>query len=314
MKRAVSIGRRSGPAASALSPRSAPYCPEKLVRVTDKIPVSNALRREDENMDVSRALLEKYVLRATIQTDGKRLVIRVFKGRERRTYIAVNDAYRHEIGRFRADIRFFPRRPGTFAGAPVDGREAYTWVRENSGVKVFDRGFQVQPYGEEGDDWLNLVRDAARNERHPQSEVTKKHFPMTKEVHASPKTNWMLRLPELAQLIGAVEVRGRRSKTGAQRGLVAAADREGFVANKAFSQLVDIVRGAIEMMAVADRQNQQEDARKDQEPAETKGGQQQEEIVQSRQTSTLPMPEEPARIGDVCNKAEEVAAPGDLSS
>jgi signal transduction histidine kinase len=212
-----------------------------------------------EDMDVAKDLLSMHVLRASVRTNGNRLIVRVFKGGERTRYIAVNDAYPNNIGSLRADIRFFPRRPGTFAEAPVDGRTAYTWVRENSGVKVFDRGFQVQPYGEPGDDWLHLVRDAARNERHPQSSIAKKHFPMTKEVHGSPRTNWMLRLPESAQLIGVVEVRGRRSKTGAQRGLVAAADREGFVANEAYAQLNDIIRGAVEMIAVADRQLQQEE-------------------------------------------------------
>lgn len=216
-------------------------------------------RQDDEDIDLSNALLAKYVLRASVAMTGKRLAIKVFRGNEKRPYLAVNDAYENLIGTLKADIRFFPRRPGTFADAPVDGRAAYSWVRENSGVKVFDRGFQVQPYGEEGDDWLFLVRDAARNERHPQSGITRRHFSMTKEVQGSPKTNWMLRLPQSAQLIGAVEVRGRRSRTGSQTGLVAAADREGFVSNDAYTQLVDIIRGAVEMIAVADRQLQQEE-------------------------------------------------------
>lgn len=216
-------------------------------------------KQDEEDVDLSSALLAKFVLRATVEMTGKRLSIRVYRNDQKKPYIAMSDAYDNLIGSLRADIRFFPRRPGTFSGAAVDGRTAYTWVRQNSGVKVFDRGFQVQPYGEEGDDWLYLVRDAARNERHPQSGITEKHFPMTKEVQGSPKTNWMLRLPQSAQLIGAVEVRGRRSRTGSQTGLVAAADREGFISNDAYTQLVDIIRGAVEMIAVADRQLQQEE-------------------------------------------------------
>lgn len=212
----------------------------------------------DIDDDLSAAMLEHSVLRVTIKAKPNRIDIQVFRGTEKESCLAVDDAYAHELGDMRADIRFFPRRPGTFTGAPVDGRLAYTWVRENSGVKVFDRGFQVQPYGEDRDDWLGLRRDAARNERHPQSEIAKKHFAMTQQVSASPKTNWMLRLPESTQLIGVVEVRGRRSR-GEQRGLVAAADREGFVANAAFAQLTDIVRGAVEMIAVSDRQLQQDD-------------------------------------------------------
>jgi signal transduction histidine kinase len=221
-----------------------------------------------EDFDLSGVLLSKFVLQALVTVEKNRLNIRVFRPGESEAYIQVDDAIENLVGTLSADIRFFPRRPGTFTDAPVDGRAAYRWVRDNGGVKVFDRGFQVQPYGEgeEGDDWLFLVRDAARNERHPQSSVTRKHFAMSKEVHASPKTNWMLRLPESAQLIGAVEVRGRRTTASSDIGLVAAADREGFVANGAFAQLVDIIRGAVEMIAVADRQLQQEaDARRAQE-------------------------------------------------
>lgn len=214
---------------------------------------------EEEDADLSIAMLDYHVLRATVTTQTNRLRIRVYRGGERRSCLELDDAYQHELGAIRADIRFFPKRPGTFTGAPIDGRKAYGWVREHGGVKVFDRGFQVQPYGAGGDDWLNLVRDAARNERRPQSEVTKRHFPMTREVAASTKLNWMLRLPQSAQLIGVVEVKGRRTAGGTQRGLVAAADREGFVANVAFDQLQDIIRGAVEMIAIADRQLQQDD-------------------------------------------------------
>ena len=213
---------------------------------------------EEAEDDLSAALLEHSVLKVLVNTKPGRVKIEVFRGLEPKSCLAVDDAYAHELGDVRADIRFFPRRPGTFTGAPVDGRLAYTWVRENSSVKVFDRGFQVLPYGEERDDWLSLRRDAARNERHPQSEIARKHFAMTQQVSASPKTNWMLRLPDAPQLIGVVEVRGRRSRDE-QQGLVAAADREGFVANAAFAQLTDIIRGAVEMIAVADRQLQQDD-------------------------------------------------------
>jgi signal transduction histidine kinase len=214
---------------------------------------------DEEREDLSTAMLDYHVLRASIVTKTNRVQIRIFRYGERRSRLEVNDSYPHELGAIRADIRFFPKRPGTFIGAPIDGRRAYSWVRDHSGVKVFDRGFQVQPYGEAGDDWLTLVEDAARNQRHPRSEITKKHFPMSGEVANSTKLNWMLRLPQSLQLIGVVEVKGRRSRTGAQKGLVPAADREGFVANAAFAQLEDIVRGAVEMIAVADRQLQQEE-------------------------------------------------------
>lgn len=211
-----------------------------------------------EPLELATQILDRYVLRGVLKVSRGRLHIDVFKAGTAEPYVTVDDRYVNSVGDVFADIRFFPRRPGTFAGAPVDGRAAYTWVRENSGVLVFDRGFQVRPYGMAGDDWLGLVRDAARNERHPQSGIAKKHFAMSKEVQAAPSENWMLRLPESAQLVGAVHVEGAPTTEAGDKGLVAAADREGFVMNEGYAELVDMVRGAVEAIAYADRRLQQE--------------------------------------------------------
>ena len=73
----------------------------------------------------------------------------------------------------------------------------------------------------------------------------------------------MLRLPYPQQLVGIVEVQGRRSIDQAKgdEGLIAAADREGFVDNEAFRHLTDIIRGAVEAIATEDRELQQEQER-----------------------------------------------------
>ncbi len=215
---------------------------------------------EDDEVDLSGQILDHYVLRAVLKLDGNTLDLKVYRSGFDAPFVNIMDEYPNEIGRAYADIRFYPRRPGTFAGAPVDGRTAYTWVRGNSGVLVFDRGFQVRPYGVEGDDWLSLVADAVRNRRDPESSISKRHFEMTKAVAAAPSENWMLRLPESAQLIGAVHVEGARSAVTDAAGLFAAADREGFVINDAFVQLKDVVRGAVEAIAFADRRLQQTQA------------------------------------------------------
>lgn len=215
---------------------------------------------DDDEVDLSGEILDHFVLRAVLKVEGKSLDLEVFRGGSNEPYVSVKDEYVNDIGRVYADIRFFPRRPGTFEGAPVDGRAAYPWVRSNSGVLVFDRGFQVRPYGVQGDDWLGLVTDAVRNRRDPESSISKRHFEMTKAVAAAPGENWMLRLPESAQLIGAVHVEGARSTEDDNTGLHAAADREGFVINTAFLQLKDVVRGAVEAIAYADRRLQQAQA------------------------------------------------------
>ena len=84
---------------------------------------------------------------------------------------------------------------------------------------------------------------------------------MSSEVKGDTKLNWMLRLPQSAQLVGIVQVEGRRvsERSGDDGGLIAAADREGFITNEAFSQLEDIVRGAVEAIAYSDRRLQLEE-------------------------------------------------------
>lgn len=211
--------------------------------------------------DIASRVLEAYELRATLRVRNNRLQLRVYARNSGQSCFEVKDRVRGRCGDVTADIRFFPRRAGAFRGLGIDGRRVYTWIRENAGVAVFDREFRVSPYGETGDDWLRLTADAASNYRRPRSSLAEKHFPMTDTEQASTSDNWMLRLPEAAQLIGVVQVAGLRGEaTGSDQadGLVAAADREGFVANEAFAQLFDLVRGAIEAIAMVDRRRQKE--------------------------------------------------------
>lgn len=218
--------------------------------------------RSSTATDVAEKILEACVLRATLSLRGEELDLRVFRRGEAKSYIRIADTYVNEVGRVEADIRFFPRRKGAFTGLPVDGRLAQGWIRRNHGVAVFDRMFRVQPYGSSRDDWLQLQADAARNRREPRSQLAEKHFVMSQAVRLDTKQNWMLRLPQSMQLVGLVCVNGRRASDLDEddAGLIASADREGFLENKAFRQLRDLVRGAVEAIAFADRRLQQEQA------------------------------------------------------
>ena len=214
-----------------------------------------------EEADVAAQVLEAYVLRAALSVVGHRLDLKIYRRGGRRPYLRIADTYGNEVGGVEADIRFYPRRKGTFTGLPVDGRLAQTWIRENHGVAVFDRMFRVQPYGSARDDWLLLQADAARNRRDPRSQLAAKHFAMSQAAKLDTKQNWMLRLPQSMQLVGLVCVNGRRTgdAAGDGEGLIASADREGFLENKAFRELRDLVRGAVEAVAFADRKLQQEE-------------------------------------------------------
>lgn len=227
-----------------------------LAKQHDSDPGFQLIATEDgqEAFDFADDILSHYALRSTVKLQDGRLEIIVYSSDQADPYLAIHDEYDKDVGDLWADLRFFPRREGLFAGAGFDGRFAYSWIRENSGIRVFDRGFQVRPYGMEGDDWLRLTTDAVRNLREPASAVMKKHYPMDAAVKSDTAINWMLRLPEDRQMIGVVQVRGRREAEGQSTGLVAAADREGFLDNQAYRSLRDLVRGAVEAIAYADRE------------------------------------------------------------
>ena len=212
-------------------------------------------------IDVAEEILEACVLRATLSANDEKLELRVFKRGRDKPYLRITDTYANEVGGVEADIRFFPRRKGAFTGLPVDGRLAQSWIRDNHGVAVFDRMFRVQPYGSAWDDWLLLQADAARNRRDPRSRLAEKHFAMSQAVKLDTKQNWMLRLPQSMQLVGLVCVNGRRASDldAEGEGLIASADREGFLVNRAFRQLRDMVRGVVEAIAFTDRKLQQEE-------------------------------------------------------
>jgi signal transduction histidine kinase len=223
---------------------------------------------DSEDGDLARIVLNSFVLRAVVELQADRLKLVVYRKGEAGPSIEINDRYENSIGPLYADIRFFPQRKGTFTGLEVDGRRAKSWVKDHSGIAVFDRTFRVHPYGTETDDWLFLSADTAKRAREPRSSVAKKHFPMDEVARMSTQLNYMLRLPYPQQLVGIAQVEGRRTKDQAGNedfGLIASADREGFVDNGAFRKLRDIIRGATEAIASADRELQQDQERAEQD-------------------------------------------------
>jgi signal transduction histidine kinase len=215
--------------------------------------------------DVAGEVLSNYVLRAVLETRSNRVTLRVYGKDGGDPKVKISDRIKDIAGPVYADIRFFPQRGGTFRGLEVDGRRAKTWVKEHSGVAVFDRMFRVYPYGAAGDDWLTIEADGARNLREPRSSIARKHLVMDEPTRRSTELNYMLRLPHTEQLVGVVQVRGQRIREqgGAEDGLIPAADREGFLHNAAYKQLKDLVRGAVEAIAYVDRELQIEEKREE---------------------------------------------------
>jgi signal transduction histidine kinase len=215
--------------------------------------------------DVAHEILENYVLRAVIETDGIRVKLQVFRRGVEDPAIEIDDRITNRVGSLYGDIRFFPQRKGTFRGLSVDGRRAKSWIKRHSGISVFDRTFRVHPYGTPGDDWLSLSADHAKSVREPSSSLAKKHLVMDEPTKRSTQLNYMLRLPYPEQLVGLVQVQALRTKQQRNEadGLIPAADREGFLQNAAFRQLQDLCRGAVEAIASADRELQVEEEKRE---------------------------------------------------
>jgi signal transduction histidine kinase len=248
---------------------------------------------------IAADILQNFVMRCVVSVENGRLKLRLYRRGEAHAAVKIDDKYDNDVGRVYADLRFFPSRKGTFKDMPVDGRQSRAWLKEHSGVAVFDRDFRVLPYGTSGDDWIGLAADTSRNERNPQSTIAIRHFPMTDEVRTSTQLNYMLRLPLPSQLVGAVKVFGIRSseQLRGEAGLLATADRQGFVDNTAFRQLVDVVRGAAEVIAYADRELQLEEERfkADQEAARARQGTQ-EAIAQIQASANLTVSEKKSLV------------------
>ena len=206
-----------------------------------------------DEVDIARTVLSAAPLAATLTVRDRDVHLQVL-GREGTVWHDIKDRLEvGYLGHARMEFRYFPRRSGALAGLIVRGMDARRWVHAMSGVAVFDRGFRVRPYGMDGDDWLRLSYDHARSARQPRSMLAQKWLEMQTSAERPEKTNYMLKLPSPLHLIGVVQVEsGRTDGRSGQSVLVPAADREGFVPNAAFDQLVDLARGAVEAIAHAD--------------------------------------------------------------
>lgn len=158
------------------------------------------------------------------------------------------------------EIRYLPQRKGVFKMMEtIDGRTVSSWLRDNGGVRIIDNGFRVPPYGDEGNDWLNLSESAARRERDWRSPFTSEYLP-AESLTSGEIRERQLNIPRKNQVLGAIHVsthpgQETDSETQTDR-LMSDMNRQGLVENDAMEQLRDITRGALEILAVIDIEEQ----------------------------------------------------------
>lgn len=212
------------------------------------------------------------------------------------------------LSELNGEIRHFNQKKGQFRGMEtLDGRSVPSWLRENGGVRVIDKGFRMPPYGDRENDWLNLSESQARRERQWRSPITEQLFPENEldiSVHRA-----QLGLPRKNSLLGSVRVSSYRGGDQEQPNrLVPAMDRQGFIENEAFYQLQSIVRGAIEGLSII---NKQEEKRKRIERADEKRsqfGDQTQATIESIENSPEIDPETKEDLVSDVKKLEETAS------
>lgn len=111
---------------------------------------------------------------------------------------------------------------------------------ESAGIRIYDNGFRVFPFGERGDDWLDLDRDYARRFS---GFYEKSLQGVSSALGLSSRDVGLLR-PRPDNLAGSVMVSSKSMK------LVVNMDREGFLQNAAFEDLKRLVKAAVEFLAV----------------------------------------------------------------
>ena len=222
--------------------------------------------------NIAAEVLRNYVARLVIESKNGFVDYHVDFGDGADTHTLRVERSHSISNGFHADIRFIPRRKGLFANKDINGTLARGWLTENSGVAIIDRGFRIRPYGDEDDDWLDLVNDANTNRRVWRTDIANEFFPITKVARNNPALNPMINLPANHQLVGAVFVASSRSRSTVRiDDLIPSTDREGFLQTAGFEQLKTFVRAGIEYIAHLDRirglEEKQKEAEKSAEQA-----------------------------------------------
>jgi signal transduction histidine kinase len=119
---------------------------------------------------------------------------------------------------------------------PADSRIS-RWAERASGVRVFMEGFRVLPYGEPTNDWLGLDADYRRR-----SSSLASLRDLRLEESLPKKGRWALSILGNNSYFGAVFL--TQANASSLRTLV---NREGFVPEKVFDTLTDLVRKGIDL-------------------------------------------------------------------
>ena len=153
----------------------------------------------------------------------------------------------NQVGPFSFKIHWFRRKPEEYEGFEFGIREVQRAGREHGGVRVYLDGFRVFPFGDPGDDWLEVDKErAARTETAP-----KLLEDLVKSLYRP-----MLLLPANNQLVGAVFLTRKYNP-----GIVVSVTRDRLVENAAYLELAEVVKFAVRWMTLVYAKETEEDRR-----------------------------------------------------
>lgn len=138
------------------------------------------------------------------------------------------------------EIGWIPTKKEYFRDTKTLTKGIAELTREQGGVRVYLDGFRVYPYGDPGDDWLNIDKDIARRWG-----ATDSVFNILASKLGIDRTRAMLNHPQNRHLIGRVFI-----SSSPKMPFNVKADREGFVKNKAFDELVKVIRLTLQWMVL----------------------------------------------------------------
>jgi len=236
---------------------------------------------ESPSKSAAREIYERYVIRVEIDVSGTTVQYH-FEHKDSTEKTQTYEIDRNLIGDVEGEIRFIPRRAGVLRDMEtMNGQRARSWLRDNGGVRIIDRGFRMPPYGSENDDWLRISETHARRERDWRSSVTTGMY-SEDSIPVNVKEA-QLKLPKKTNILGSIHVASHRpgddeSPADRSNKLIPAMDRQGFIENDAMEQLRDLTRGALELLSIFDLERQRE---KKEEEAEEKKSEVESEVEET---------------------------------
>lgn len=207
--------------------------------------------------EVSEQFLSAAVakLTAKVKPDGSPLYTLRFRGDETDFTFEPEELVPDLIGAT-AEIHWFPYRGGTYEDRSYVKRLS----KDFGGVKVYLDGYRIFPYGDPGDDWLNLDYDKGRR-------ITKAEALFDK-LFPEVARRGMLDLPGNNNVVGGVFV-SRLSNPEIRPTI----GRERVLDNKAYGQMQRLARLGIDWMILQNKQHELDQKRAERD---RRRGQQQE--------------------------------------